>query len=480
MKKNIYLILIILTGVILILLYGTKKQIYDGDELYSYSLSNSKKHGFMINNIKLNEWNSKEEIKDIFALNNDEIFSFLSVYKNQARDVHPPFYYALFHIISILFLNKFSILPGLILNIISYIILMIYLYKISEQILPEKEKYIPCILYTISLGMISTAMFIRMYMLLTAACVAFTYYFLCITKEMNKKNLIKLSICTYIGFMTHYFFLVYAFFISLIYLIHLIIKKKNIITYTKTILIPIITGFITFPFAYIHIFKGYRGEETQDNLVKSNIVENFKNIYDRFNKDIFYNMMPIIILITLILIIILLKKNYKKIKNNVFMITLLIGTILYFILTLKIIPILSTRYFYPIYPLIFLIIYYIISKSINNKYIKIGITTILIILSITTQIKYEPSWISQRTSNNIDKNVIYVIKDDYTTISESQFLMDYNKIYYTNENFDNYEIIENSDKDVIIKTDNIKLLENIIKNTKYTEYEQQGIGYILK
>lgn len=434
----------------------------------------------MINNIKLNEWNSKEDIKNIFALNNDEIFSLISVYKNQARDVHPPFYYALFHIMSILFLNKFSILPGIFINVISYIILMIYLYKISEQILPNKEKYIPCILYTISLGMISTAMFIRMYMLLTTVCVAFTYYFLCITKEMNKKNLIKLSICTYTGFMTHYFFIVYAFFTSLIYLICLIIKKKNIITYTKTMLIPIITGFITFPFAYIHIFKGYRGAETQDNLVKSNIVENFKNIYDRFNKDIFYNMMPIIILITLILIMILLKKKYKKIKNNIFIITLSLSTILYFILTLKIIPILSTRYFYPIYPLILLIIYYIISKSTNNKYIKIAVITILITLSITTQIKYAPSWIGKKNSNKIDKNIIYIIKDDYTTISESQFLMNYNKIYYTNENFADYEIIDKSDTEVMIKTDNIKLVENIIKNTKYTKYEQQGIGYVLK
>lgn len=478
-KKYIYLTLIIIIGITLILFYSEKKQIYDGDELYSYTLSNSKKHGFMINNIELNKWTNHEDIEKIFELNNDEIFSILSIYKNQARDVHPPFYYLIFHIMSIISLNKFTILPGIIINIISYIVLMIYLYKISKEILEEKESYIPCMIYTLSLGMISTAMFIRMYMMLTMWCVIFTYYFLNITQNMNKKDIMKLSICTYFGFMTHYFFLIYAFFISLIYIIYLITKKnlKNIITYAKYILSSISLGFITFPFAYIHIFKGYRGTETQENLIKSNILENFKNIYDRLNIDIFLKIMPIILITLIIMIFILIKS--KKIKNKIFIIAL--STILYFLVTLKIIPIQSTRYFYSIYPIITLITYYIISKSINNLYIKKIITFIIIVLSVIMQIKYEPSWITK--TNKIDakdKNIIYVIKNDYVTITDSQFLMKYNKIYYTDETFNNYEIIDKSDKEIIVKTDNIKLIENILKNTKYHKYEECEFGYKLK
>lgn len=478
-KKYIYLTLIIIIGITLILFYSEKKQIYDGDELYSYTLSNSKKHGFMINNIELNKWTNHEDIEKIFELNNDEIFSILSIYKNQARDVHPPFYYLIFHIMSIISLNKFTILPGIIINIMSYIVLMIYLYKISKEILEEKESYIPCMIYTLSLGMISTAMFIRMYMMLTMWCVIFTYYFLNITQNMNKKDIMKLSICTYFGFMTHYFFLIYAFFISLIYIIYLITKKnlKNIITYAKYILSSISLGFITFPFAYIHIFKGYRGTETQENLIKSNILENFKNIYDRLNIDIFLKIMPIILITLIIMIFILIKS--KKIKNKIFIIAL--STILYFLVTLKIIPIQSTRYFYSIYPIITLITYYIISKSINNLYIKKIITFIIIVLSVIMQIKYEPSWITK--TNKIDakdKNIIYVIKNDYATITDSQFLMKYNKIYYTDETFNNYEIIDKSDKEIIVKTDNIKLIENILKNTKYHKYEECEFGYKLK
>jgi len=479
-KEKIYLFIIIIIGIVLILLHLPKKQIYDGDELYSYTLSNSKKHGFIINNIEINKWTSQEELKKIFELNNDEIFSIISIYKNQARDVHPPFYYLIFHIISIIFLNKFSILPGIIINIISYIVLMIYLYKISKEIIGEKESYIPCILYTLSLGMLSTAMFIRMYMMVTTICIAFTYYFLKITKNMNKNDLIKLAICTYLGFMTHYFFLIYSFFISIIYIINLIITKqiKNIIKYTKTMIIPIIIGFTTFPFAFIHIFRGYRGTETQENLIKSNIILNFKKISETLNKDIFYNIMPIILIIITILLIYLIKTNNKS-KKNILILTL--STILYFILTLKIIPILSTRYFYPIYPIITLIIYCIISKSIKNKHIKIFTIISLLTLEIITQIKYEPSWIIKtNTIEKIDTNIIYIIKDDYTTITDSQFLINYNQIYFTNEQFDNYKIINECDKEIIIKTDNMNIIEDILKNTKYKTYEQKKFGYEIK
>jgi hypothetical protein len=481
-KKYIYLTLIITIGLTLIAFYSTQKQTYDGDELYSYTLANSK-HGFMMNNIKINEWNSIEEIKNIFALNTNEILQIIPIYKNQAGDVHPPFYYLIFHIMSITSLNKFSKLPGILINMIAYIVTIIYLYKISEKILEKKEKYVPCILYTISIGMLSTALFIRMYMMLTMMCVSFTYHFLNITRKNNKKDLIKLSICIYLGFMTHYFFLIYAFFICLIYLIFLIINKNKdkITNFLKATITPVICGFITFPFALIHILKGERGTETQENLIKSNIIDNFKEIYERLNIEIFNNMMPIIILLLTVPTIYLIVKYKEKIKQNPFMLTITLTLFAYITITLKIIPIKSTRYFYCIYPIMITIGYYIVSKSIKNKYIKAITIITLITMGIITQIKYKPSWVYELTlKNNKDKNIIYVIKNDYSTIGESQYLINYNKIYYTNEQFENYNIINESKEDIVIKTDNIDLLERIIKNTKYKKYEQYDIGYILK
>lgn len=491
MKNKIYILGIILIGITLIAVYATKKQVYDGDELYTYTLSNSKISGFMINNIKINEWNNPQDIENIFALNNDEILSFISIYKNQASDVHPPIYYLIFHITSIICLNKFSIIPGIIINIISYIITIIYLYKISKQIVDNKYVIFPSLLYTLSLGMLSTAMFIRMYMLLTMICTIFTYYFSEIYKEIsngkiNKKNLIKLSICTYIGFMTHYFFLIYAFFISASFIIYLSIKKqiKQVIKYATHIIIPIIIGFVTFPFAYIHIFKGYRGTETQTNLIKSNIINNFKAIYDRLNKDIFLNIMiPLLIMTILLMIVWFIKNKQKKTKQNKFIIILSISTFLYTLLTIKIIPIQSTRYFYCIYPIIILILYYTISKTITNKYIKTLINILLLILSINAQIKYEPSWVNNYNKDLEqlkDKEIIYVIKDDYTTISDSQYLINFKKIYFTNEQFENYEIIEDCKKGIIIKTENIELINKIIDKTECKKYENQTFGYELK
>ena len=444
MKKNIILVLIILLGTTLITFNATKKQIYDGDELYTYTLANSKTHGFITQNIKQEEWNTSEDLKNAFALNNDEILS----------------------IVSIISLNNFTILPGIIVNIISYIILMIYLYKISEQLLNKKEKYIPCLLYTLSIGMLSTALFIRMYMMFSMFTVIFTYYF--INKE---KHPIKLAIVTYLGFMTHYFFLIYAFFISVTYLIIQLINKnkENIIKYIKTIITPVVLGFLTFPYAYFHIFKGYRGAETQENLINSNILDNLKSIIGTLNKEIFF--------IPIILMIILICKKQKQ-KKPVLIITL--TTILYFIITLKIIPIQSTRYFYAIYPIIILLTYYEVS-IIKNQNKKISAALVLISFAIITQIKYEPSWIGKNNKlNNKEKNIIYIIKNDYETIGDSQYLMSYDNIYYTTDQFKDYEIINNSEKDIVVKTDDKELLKRIIRHTKYKIYEEYEKGYILK
>ena len=469
MKKIIFLITIVV-GIIFIIVTSFSKQVFDGDELYSYTLSNASR-GMMVDNIKLNEWNSSDDIRKVFELNNNEILNIIPIYKNQASDVHPPFYYLLFHIISIFFLNTFSILPGIVLNIIFYVVVCIYLYKIGEE-LELKYSFIPCILYTLSVGMISTAMFLRMYMLLTAFCVAFTYYFIKVSKNENKSNFIKLGICTYFGFMTHYFFLVYAFFISFIYVIYLLIKKKKIFNYCKSMFIPIILGFITFPFAYNHIFKGYRGNEATENLVRSSFIDNFKSIYERLNQDIFYGIMIGIIILIVILIIKLIKDK----KSNFYMNIIMTSTLLYFLLTLKIIPILSTRYFYSIYPIIILIIYYLLDKSIKNKYIKYLGIFVFIILSIISKLNYKPSWIGKSDLKKSNTNVIYIISNDYNTITDSQYLINYNKVYYTN-NFTDYSII---DDNTIIKTEDTSILDKIIENTEYNSYELIDFGYKLK
>ena len=451
MKKT-FLILIILIGIALIGITSFSKQRLDGDELYSYTLSNASR-GMMNQNIKLDEWNSGEEIKEIFELNDNEVFDIISVYKNQARDVHPPFYYFIFHIISIFFLNKFSIFPGIIINTIAYIIACIYLYKISDE-LEIKYSFLPVLLYTLSVGMMSTVMFLRMYMLLTMFCLMFTYYFIKIFKNENKSDYIKLGICTYFGFMTHYFFLIYAFFISLLYLIYLLIKKKKVFSFIKTMSIPIILGFLTFPYAYSHIFRGYRGTQSASNLVKSSFIDNFKRIYERLNQDLFYGIMFIVIIFSIIMI----------------------STLLYFLLTLKIIPILSARYFYSIYPIIILIIYYLIDKTINNKYIRYSMIVILLALSIISKINYKTDWIKEVNLKRVDADIVYIIERDYATISDSQYLVNYNKVYFTKELKD-YSIIDNN---TIIMTNNIDDLNKIIENTEYNSYEKYDRGYRLK
>ena len=96
-----------------------------------------------------------------------DIFNFVPVIWNQSRDVHPPLFYLLVHIVSSLFLGTFSKYIVFSINIIFYILTCIYIYKIFKLYKKEKAGIIAVILYGLSIGAISTVMLQRMYMMMT-------------------------------------------------------------------------------------------------------------------------------------------------------------------------------------------------------------------------------------------------------------------------------------------------------------------------
>lgn len=53
-------------------------------------------------------WKTNEQAKEYMTVSKDEILSYWSVYYNQARDVHPPLFYMLVHLVSSVCLNHFS------------------------------------------------------------------------------------------------------------------------------------------------------------------------------------------------------------------------------------------------------------------------------------------------------------------------------------------------------------------------------------
>ena len=297
-KTNIILCVVIVILTITMLFYETQKEGFNEDEIFSYGSSNYKfdnlyqPYGiadvyntvifkyilqgnwfaniiYCLNNNNVFYylcdteynidpiWKTKEEANEYLTIQSSDIFDFVPVIWNQSRDVHPPLFYILVHIVSSLFYETFSKYIIFIINIIFYILTCIFIYKIFKLYSKENVGIIAIILYGLSIGAISTVMFQRMYMMMTFFVLLYTYICIKISRKgMQKKEMTELSICTILGFLTQYYFCLFAAVMFIILLIHLKGKRKNWIW--ENIKLAIL-GVAIFPASIYHIFFSYRG-----------------------------------------------------------------------------------------------------------------------------------------------------------------------------------------------------------------------------
>ncbi len=499
-KENLIFLLTIILCTLIVIYFDIQKETYDGDELYTYTLSTSAKGGFMGGNFPLDTFNNPDIINESLTLQREELFDLRTIYYNQVNDVHPPLYYFLFHYISIFSFNKFSKWPGLILNLLIYLFTLFLVFSITKNL--TNNKYFPFIttlVYGISNGAISTQLFIRMYMLLTMFCLLFIYLIIKLTQNKNNNQLfLLLTITTFLGFMTHYYFLVFAFIYSLIYFIYTLVKKRysHLLKFSISVLSGVICGYIVFPASYNHLFNSYHDVSTSNNLIHSNIIYNLKSIYKRLNIELFYSILPVILILLLILIIykIITKKHF----NNPYIIYLTSGSIIYFLLVLKITPILSTRYIYNIYPIIEIVLCLLICNIIKNyKLPKIILTIIFIPLAYSNIFINEVSWCNQIPKEdtsviNTYKNYpyLYLANSDYDLTSKTFYARLFKEFYITyhiDEESINYittYLKDNSYNGIVIDISNTidqeKYLHEIASIMNYSKRIDTNLGIILE
>lgn len=489
-KKRILVFLAITLCMLIALFFDFKKETFDGDEIYSYTLATSPNGGFMVGNVPSNTFTSPVVYNEALTLNKADLFHFYKVYLNQANDVHPPFYYFLFNLAASFKLDYFTKWTGLSLNLMFFLVTLVFVYLISKKL--TKNIYASIfitLLYGLSVGALSNETFIRMYMLSTMFGTIFIYLLLLLDDDNSKFYLYPfITVITYLGFMTHYYFLVFAFFASLFYVIYLLTKKryKKLILFSVFTLLGVILGFITFRPAYDHMFKGYRGVESSTNLTSSNLKYNLDKMYPRFNEEAFYSDFPIVIFLFIsTLVYALLKVNPKKlIKDNRYLIIILLTILSYFFLVVKMIPILSTRYIYIIYPYISIILVTFLNKYLPKKYFSL-VSGLLLLLCFINLVRIKPSW--SNSIPNKEKDLIYkyqaypyicAVESDYHLIGKAPFLMKFSKSYIS------FDFSEDNIKDILLylKENNINKalfdLSVLKDENKYLDLLKEDDNYV--
>lgn len=533
-KENLNLILCliifcILTGIMFYFI--DKKEGFHEDEIFSYGASNSKfcstflsyrqvdnldtvmKDKSVINTLKkfifykLNPkeyekvendmgltnsnsiWRNKEDAIEYMKIDTiNEALDFFTVYWNTGRDVHPPLFYFLVHIVSIFFYNTFSKYIIFIINLVFFLATCVIIKKILKKIDKDYLSVPTLILYGMSIGAISTVMFQRMYAMLTF----FTVYFLYINLKvyfnnfkLDKKLKIELCIVTILGFLTQYYFCIYAVFVALVMII-IMLKckyKEYIKIYFMQFVKSAVVGVLIFLPSIYHIFFSYRGAGSSGNeyTFVENLLEFIKNTFLAFSlANVLGVGITIIIIVSLIY-------NFRKSDRKALLCILIIPIILNFICIVKMSPYRSLRYVMNILPIISLVVILIIESIFKNKKLSVCILSVFAIsLSMyglaTNNVKYLYLGYNdfiKVAEENKDSRYVLVCQTVFNHIQNVPEMMIYKESMIVepeklNLLKDNKEIIEDEEFILSIKTwlgNTDEILEEVLQNTGFTNYE---------
>lgn len=400
-KDKIIIMLLILTIILQVALriqYGKEKPYLHIDEGYSYGLMNYDKIDIMNNEDFYNNWHQDKYYEDYLTISREEAKDLTPVYENQKNDVHPPLFYLLLRVAASFTIDSFSKWTGIGLNIIIFVITSIMIYLIANKIFKNKLYAVLVVLVNgFTLAAIDSTIFIRMYALnaLNLLIISYLHIVNYNKQELKLKDLCIMSVFIILGSLTHYHYLVFLFILYVIYMIKFIKNKniKNAVKYTSMMVVSAIISLCIFPYSFVHMFMGYRGQEAISSLQKlSSMWTSLGGYLGILNNYVFNGLFIVILASIFIIVATKLIKNKKitiAVKNRE-LILISIPTIIYFIIIGLISPYIETRYIMPICPLLVITVIYglkvVLEKVVAKKTTFIILNCLFIIMLFTPQI----------------------------------------------------------------------------------------------
>lgn len=333
---------------------GTQKIDYHVDEHYTFRLANNAK----VLHIKDGKiYQGTALYNDNSTVKENGRFDYKGVWKNQADDVHPPFYYVIIHTICSFFPGQYSKWFGIAPNIIFMILADILLFKLVQCLLKNNGI---AIITTVAAGVtmlnMNMAIFIRMYAMMTIFVIGiallFAKYF---NRDKDRKFYIGCYLFAVCGTMTQYYYLIYLFFLCFFMGLHLLFQKKwkEIIKFILAFAAAGISCVVIFHPMIWQIFgNGYRGKQA---FAAARTFENYdqylKEYFRILNDNIFGGCLQyLLILIVLMSLGVLAKKGGKYCLRGIAqMPVLLLATGVFYVCVIaKVAPYRTNRYVMPV------------------------------------------------------------------------------------------------------------------------------------
>lgn len=352
---DILLMIIIITLFSGVFLYwGNLKSVNFCDEIYTYILSNSDSE-FLTFQLEPGRWYENGETIHILSAENG--FRFNQVMLNNKGDVHPPMYYFVIHILSVINAGSCSKWIGLAANWCFAVVSLIILYALIKHITGKRFLSLAaCFVYISSPAVISTNMFLRMYGMFSMWVLLFVYisYWLYQEKAISTGKRMglyaALAAVTFFGFLTQYYFAVFCVIFTFFFCLYKLVKKqwKTILFYIGSLVAAVAAATVFWKTWVRHMFSGYLGGSVLENAF------NFTKIIDDVKYGcihlftLMYNRLGLIAgLLLLAAMIYMLVKKDKRIRYVFILIVTAVG---YSIAVVHLTPahLLSYRYFFPV------------------------------------------------------------------------------------------------------------------------------------
>lgn len=299
-----------------------QKQGFHYDEYYSYYSSNVT-YGLAPGD---REWKDTAEIRSEFQVQEGEQFRYGMVKIMQSYDVHPPLYYMLLHTVCSFFPGVFSKWFGLGLNLFFFVLCYWMLAYIDYQVFGKNKVLaaVCCLLFGFQAGVLSGITFIRMYMLLTAWCLALTIWHVPVWKKgikMRVFNSIVLGLLVMLGFLTHYYYAVFLFFTAAYTCLYNWWVKKDLkgsFCYGCVVCAGMLAAVLYYPSCLSHIFRGYRGTEATESFFDlGNTLERVGFFVQLMNRSVFGGSLYLCLGVLLVLVFLWCIKTPKGKRERI-------------------------------------------------------------------------------------------------------------------------------------------------------------------
>ena len=490
-KKIIFILIVLIQVIYHTVSFGVNKQGYHSDEMWNYgfAISTDEKNLYYVDEDKgiykyIYSWTDSEVLHEYITVDKSEIFAYDSIYKNLEKDLNPPLQFMILHFICSFFVGKWSKWFGFIINIFSFILIQIYLFKFMKRVTKsDAAAYMGIVVFGFAVGSTSVTTFLRMYALGVAFAMMFIYYvneiYICRDeREKYRTNIIKAAIALLLGALTVHQFLIMAFFVVFIYSLYYLFSKRFrlMLTFGISMLASVGVSVILFPSTFSHLF-GY----TNNSIIKKYPTGWQFRIYLSFlTKDISgfhisairtmaipYTFVGLVILVFILVPLCFVLRNEEKFKTLVikikermvygvknikkipFTIIALLFVIVLFVLvdahnySIFRMGIFAKRYMFLIYPVyaafVCMVIYYFFRWLIQNckvRNIVLLLTGVLMVV-ITYFVSRNPFYLKHYEEGitldalGKDANFIAVMSSDWVLVSGANELYDTNSYFLT-------------------------------------------------